>query len=342
MNRRNFILTTGIVATGIPFLGKVQALENTFTQDSTSIQKPRALQKGDLIGIIAPGGAVFDENDIVKCRKKLTDLGFQLLEGKTLKTKHGYFSDTDENRAKELMEMFLNPKIKGIIAIRGGSGCARILPLLDYRAIRENNKPFIGMSDVTALLNAFFSKAEIVSFHGPVGFSTWEGFTWDYFSQTVIEKKKTEMYIPVDNQLFYTINSGIAEGQLIGGNLTVFCQLIGSKYLPDMNNKILFLEEIKEEPYYIDRLLTQLELTGIFQQINGLVIGECKKCIPEEADKSLTLKEMFIERLSRLNIPVFYGAQFGHIRDKWTLPIGIKARMNADKGSLVLLEEAVL
>ena len=150
------------------------------------------------------------------------------------------------------------------------------------------------------------------------------------------------MLNPSDNKLFYTINSGIAEGELIGGNLTVLCQLVGTDYLPDTTNKILFLEDIKEEPYRIDRLLTHLKLSKVFEKVNGIVLGEFKKCIPEEPEKSLSLKEVFAEHFKTLDIPVFYGAKFGHVRDKWTLPVGIKAKIDADKGSITLLEPAVL
>ena len=343
MNRRKFIRNSGLIAAGLSINQNISAESIDFSNDPIhTLLKPKALQPGDLIALIAPSGAVFDKGDILQSRKKLEDLGFKVKEGKTLYSQHGYFSDTDENRAKEIMKMFLDPEIKGIISIRGGSGCARLLPHLDYHLIRKHIKPFIGMSDITVLLNAFYLKAGIVSFHGPVGFSTWEGFTWKYFKPTVMEKKKTEMLTPSNNELFYTINSGIAEGELIGGNLTVFSQLVGSHFLPDMKNKILFLEDIKEEPYRIDRLLTQLELAGVLKHLNGIILGEFKKCVPEEPEKSLSLKEMFIERLSVLNIPVFYGAKFGHVRDKWTFPIGVKARMDADKGSVILLEEAVI
>ena len=316
-------------------------LNNSIPLLFQNLTLPEALKKGDTVGVIAPGGAVFNNSSIEKCKIKLDTVGLNMVAGKTLSTQHGYLSDTDENRAKEIMEMFTNPNIKGILAMRGGSGCARVLPFLDYDVIKQNCKPFIGMSDISALLTAFYTKAEITSFHGPVGYSTWTDFTKKYFTETLFNKKETEMLAPADSD-FYTISKGVAQGELIGGNLTVFSQLIGTPYLPDMHGKLLFIEDINEEPYRIDRMLMQLKLSGILSQVNGMIIGEFRKCIPEEPEKSLTLKQVLQGHLSDLNIPVFYGGKFGHIKDKWTLPIGIKAEMNANIGSLKLLEPAVI
>ena len=341
MDRRNFIFNTSLAAASIPLLSAfIKANEST----SPLFQKltlPKALKKGDNIGVIAPGGAIFNKSAIEKCKIKLATVGLNMVAGKTLTTQHGYLSDTDENRAKEIMDMFTNSNIKGVLAMRGGSGCARVLPFLDYDVIKQNCKPFIGMSDITALLTAFYTKAEMTSFHGPVGYSTWTDFTKKYFRETLFDKKETEMLAPAHSD-FYTISKGVAQGELIGGNLTVFSQLVGTPYLPDMHGKLLFMEDINEEPYRIDRMLMQLKLAGILSEANGIIVGEFRKCDPEEPGKSLSLKQVLLDHFSNLNIPVFYGAKFGHIKDKWTLPIGIKAEMNANIGSLKLLESAVI
>ena len=341
MDRRKFIFKASITAATIPFLSSFISSKDPTPPLFENLILPKALKKGDSIGVIAPGGAVFNKSSLEKCRVKLASVGLNMVIGRTLMTQNGYLSDTDENRAKEIMGMFTDPKIHGILAMRGGSGCARVLPFLDFDIIKKNCKPFIGMSDITALLTAFYTKAEMTSFHGPVGYSTWTEFTKKYFTETLIDKKKTEMKTPAHSQ-FYMIAEGTAQGELIGGNLTVFSQLVGTPYLPDMNGKILFLEDINEEPYRIDRMLMQLKLAGILSQVNGIVMGECRKCVPEEPEKSLTLKQVLNDHLSDLNIPVFYGAKFGHIKDKWTLPIGIKAEMDASTGSLKLLEPAVI
>ncbi len=340
MDRRKFIFNTSLVAASIPLLSAFIKENKSTPNLFQNLSLPKALKKGDNIGVIAPGGAIFNKSAIEKCKIKLAAIGLNMVAGKTLNTQHGYLSDTDENRAKEIMEMFTNPTIKGILAMRGGSGCARVLEFLDYDVIKQNCKPFIGMSDITALLTAFYAKAEMTSFHGPVGYSTWTEFTKKYFRETLFDKKETEMLTP-DNSDFYAISKGRAQGELIGGNLTVFSQLVGTPYLPNMRGKLLFMEDINEEPYRIDRMLMQLKLAGILSKVNGIIIGEFSKCAPEEPEKSFTLKQVLLEHLSNLNIPVFYGAKFGHIKDKWTLPIGIKAEMNANLGSLKLLEPAV-
>ena len=341
MDRRNFIFNTSLAAASIPLLSSfIKTTESTpFLFQNLTL--PKALKKGDNIGVIAPGGAIFNKSAIEKCKIKLATVGLNMVAGKTLTTQHGYLSDTDENRAKEIMDMFTNSNIKGILAMRGGSGCARVLPFLDYDVIKQNCKPFIGMSDITALLTAFYTKAEMTSFHGPVGYSTWTDFTKKYFRETLFDKKETEMLAPAHSD-FYTISKGVAQGELIGGNLTVFSQLVGTPYLPDMHGKLLFMEDINEEPYRIDRMLMQLKLAGILSEANGIIVGEFRKCDPEEPGKSLSLKQVLLDHFSNLNIPVFYGAKFGHIKDKWTLPIGIKAEMNANIGSLKLLESAVI
>ena len=341
MQRRKFIFKAGLAIASIPLLNSFIKANESIPLLFENLTLPKALKKGDNIGVIAPGGAIFNKTSIEKCKIKLASVELNMVAGKTLTTQYGYLSDTDENRAKEIMEMFTNPDIKGILAMRGGSGCARVLPFLDYAVIKQNCKPFIGMSDISALLTAFYTKAEITSFHGPVGYSTWTDFTKKYFTETLFNKKETEMLAPADSD-FYTISKGVAQGELIGGNLTVFSQLIGTPYLPDMHRKLLFIEDINEEPYRIDRMLMQLKLSGILSQVNGMIIGEFRKCIPEEPEKSLTLKQVLQGHLSDLNIPVFYGGKFGHIKDKWTLPIGVKAEMNANIGSLKLLEPAVI
>jgi len=341
MDRRKFIFKAGLAAASIPLLNSFITANESTPSFFENLTLPKALKKGDAIGVIAPGGAIFNKTSIEKCKIKLASVGLNMVAGKTLTTHHGYLSDTDENRAKEIMEMFTNANIKGILAMRGGSGCARVLPFLDYDLIKQNCKPFIGMSDITALLTAFYTKAEMTSFHGPVGYSTWTDFTKKYFIETLFNKKETEMLAPANSD-FYTISKGIAQGELIGGNLTVFSQLVGTPYLPDMHGNLLFLEDINEEPYKIDRMLMQLKLAGILSQVNGMIIGEFRKCIPEEPEKSLTLKQVLQDHLADLNIPVFYGGKFGHIKDKWTLPIGIKAEMDANVGSLKLLGPAVI
>ena len=158
-----------------------------------------------------------------------------------------------------------------------------------------------------------------------------------------MNKESVSYSYPIkDNDLPYSINSGIAKGTLIGGNLSVISGIIGSNYLPDWKNKILFLEETNEEPYQIDRILTQMKLAGILNKLNGFVFGKCVKCEAEEPEKAFTLKQVLEQHLNPLRIPAFYGAMIGHIENKYTVPLGIEAQIDANKCTITLLESAVI
>lgn len=314
--------------------------DRSFVQFKTV--KPKALKRGDLIGVIAPGGAIFETNRIKKFQNILEEIGFKVKFGKTIYERYGYLAGKDEFRAQEVNEMFQNDEIKGIIAMRGGNGCARILPMINYNLIRNNPKVFVGFSDITTLLNAFYAKAGLVTFHGPTGYSSWEGFSLNYFKKTVMNKEPAVMKQPTSERNdFYTIISGKAEGALFGGNLIVMTSIIGSGYLPDPTGKILFLEEIGEEVYRIDRMLTQLKLAGVLDKINGIIFGKCVRCDPEEPEKSLTLRQAIEDHIKPLGIPAFYGSMIGHIKDKFTVPVGINTSINADSGEISLRESAV-
>jgi muramoyltetrapeptide carboxypeptidase len=188
-----------------------------------------------------------------------------------------------------------------------------------------------------------------VTFHGPVGSSTWNSFSVEYFQDILIEKKAVKMTNPVrkndtlvqTEDRIYTITSGKASGKLIGGNLTVLSHILGSKYVPDFTGAILFIEDVQEDTYRIDRMITQLKLAGILNQIAGFVFGKCTDCPPSKSYGSLTLEDIFEDHIKPLNIPAFSGAMIGHIKDKFTVPVGIEASIDADEGSITLKEPAV-
>jgi muramoyltetrapeptide carboxypeptidase len=341
-NRRNFISTAGLASLSIPLLGAEIKKENQKKNNAVTV-KPAALKPGDTIAITSPAGAVWDDTQIEKFVLILQNFGFKIKLGLTLKEKNGYFSGSDEFRAKELSDFFLDKEISGIFSMKGGWGCARILDKINYTAIHDNPKVLIGFSDITSLLIAITAKTGLVTFHGPVGNSGWNDFTSDYFKRVLIKKEAvTYAYPDLDKDPHYTINSGKVEGVLVGGNLTVLAGIIGSDYLPSWENKILFLEETSEEPYRIDRMLTQLKLAGVLTTIKGFIFGKCVKCDAEEPLKAFTLKEVLEQHLKPLGIPSFYGAMIGHIENKYTLPLGIKVEMDADKGIVTLLESAVV
>jgi muramoyltetrapeptide carboxypeptidase len=338
--RRNFIKQAALIA-GATLINPIDGLAANFVPEKNTI-KPPALKKGDTVAISSPAGAVWDDKQIETFSNILKGFGFKVVLGKTLYEKFGYFSGTDEFRAKELNDFFADKTIKAIFCMKGGWGCARILDKINYEQIKVNPKILIGFSDITTLLVAITNKTGLVTFHGPVGNSGWNDFTKTVFTEVCL---KGSVYAfpenPITEEKIVTINKGTATGQLMGGNLTVLSGIVGSSYLPDFKNKILFLEEAKEEPYSIDRMLTQLKLCGVLDSISGFVFGKCAKCLAEEPLKAFTFDEVIRQHIIPLGIPAFYGAMIGHIENKFTIPLGINASINADKGSINLLEMAV-
>jgi muramoyltetrapeptide carboxypeptidase len=340
-SRRNFIKTTGLI-TATALFSPSDTLAGLPVETLSKI-KPQALKAGDTVAISSPAGAVWDENQIETFSTILKNFGFRVVIGKTLKEKFGYFAGSDELRAAELNELFANKTIKAIFCMKGGWGCARILNKLDYKIIKENPKVLIGFSDITALLLAITAKTGLITFHGPVGNSGWNEFTKNVFTNVVMTKKQFSFpENPIGEDKIYTIHPGKVSGELVGGNLTVLSSLIGSEYLPNWKNKILFLEEAKEEPYSIDRMLTQLKLSGVLDSISGFVFGKCAKCLAEEPLKAFTFHEVILQHIQPLNIPAYYGAMIGHIENKLTVPLGINATMDAGKGTISLDEICVL
>ncbi|MDO8998821.1 MAG: LD-carboxypeptidase [Bacteroidota bacterium] len=340
-SRRNFLKASGILTAAAvmqPSITFSQIPENGLLKI-----KPKALKSGDTVAITSPAGAVWDSNQIEIFATILKSFGFNVVYGKTLKEKFGYFAGSDELRANELNDFFADKNIKGIFCMKGGWGCARILDKLDYKLIKENPKVLIGFSDITALLLAITSKTNLITFHGPVGNSGWNEFTKSVFTNvTMAQKSFIFPENPFGEDKIVTITSGKASGELFGGNLTVLSSLIGSSYLPHWKNKILFLEEAKEEPYSIDRMLTQLKLSGVLDVISGFVFGKCAKCLAEEPLKAFTFHEVIMQHIQPLKIPAFYGAMIGHIENKLTVPLGIHATIDADKGIILLNESSVV
>jgi muramoyltetrapeptide carboxypeptidase len=248
--------------------------------------------------------------------------------------------------------MFERDDVKGIVCARGGYGCTRILPLLNYDLIRKNPKVLIGYSDVTALLYGLYQKVGLVSFHGPVGISTFNDYSVDSFKKVLMDPDSITLFKNLtsgyDENVYgvTTIVKGKGKGRLVGGNLSIMVSLIGTEYDLDYAGKIIFIEEIGEEPYRIDRMLTQMIQARKFENAAGVMMGIFRKCEVKEEDasfsKSFNLMEVLKDRLSSLKIPVVYGMSFGHVKDKFTIPFGALAELNADKQTFALLEKAVL
>jgi muramoyltetrapeptide carboxypeptidase len=349
MKRRNFIKTisaASVAATAFPKSFSVKSDPRT-----KSLIKPQRLKQGDTIALVTPGSYITEqekEESIINIRS----LGFNVTYTDRLMQKKGYFSATDEQRAADLNEMFERKDVQGIMCARGGYGCARILPFLDYELIENNPKPLIGFSDVTALHYTIYKNSNLITFHGPVSISTFSRFSTENFQKVMMNPTKefvlknsttTNNYNPYG---ITVISEGTAEGELIGGNLSIAVSLIGTEYDIDYSGKIIFLEEFIEEPYRIDRMLTQMIQAAKFEGVEGIALGVFKLCEPSKTNPSFagsfSLMEVLNDRLGNLGIPVIYGLSFGHIVDKFTIPFGVNAELNTVANQLTLIEPGVL
>jgi muramoyltetrapeptide carboxypeptidase len=352
MRRRNF-LKTGAVISAYPFTSYLAAERTKPPELKLEKIKPPRLKKGDTLGIIAPGSFI-DESELEESVENLEDLGFKTYYTGNILERYGYLAGTDKQRVEDINHMFGNEQVAGIVCARGGWGCNRILPDIDYELIKNNPKVLVGYSDITSLLFGIYSRTGLVTFHGPVGISTFNDFSVGYLEKMIMDDTTGLELLPAEENLekendaykIYTLSKGKAEGELIGGNLSIAASLVGTPYDVDYSNKLLYLEDIGEEPYRIDRMLTELILAGKLDKVNGIILGvfvdcEVKKNKPSFSE-SLTLKEVFIDRLAGLGVPVIYGMPFGHISSKFTLPFGSRAELDTEKQKIKMLESSVI
>jgi muramoyltetrapeptide carboxypeptidase len=277
-------------------------------------------------------------------------LGFRgVVSGATTDAKVFYLSGTDRERAADVMRGF-SEGFGGMIANRGGYGCARILDALDWDTIAKNPKILMGFSDLTALITAAHVKTGLVTFHGPMGTSTWGTSDQANFATRVLAKGELVTFANPPSFTGYnstTVTGGSVEGKLIGGNLSVFVGLLGSPYLPaSFKDYILFLEEVGEAPYRVDRMLEALRLAGIFDQIKGFVWGTCSGCLdgppPIDPATTFSVDELIVQKFAKRGYPVWSGAMIGHIAQQFTLPIGTRVRLDATAQTITMLEKAVI
>jgi muramoyltetrapeptide carboxypeptidase len=311
--------------------------------------KPPRLRPGDTVGLVVPASAVWDPAVIDIAEESLAALGLKPTRAPHLLERRGYFAGTDAQRAADLNAMFADPVVRAIHCIRGGWGTARLLPLLDYGAIAKAPKVLLGYSDITALLLAIHARTGLVTFHGPVGASKWNPFNVGYMTRVLAEGEAVtfENVREIGDNLTQvedrvrTITPGRATGRLLGGNLTVLTAIIGSGYLPDFSGCVLFLEDVDEAPYRVDRMLTQLKLAGVLDTARAVVWGNCTDCDPGEGFGSLTITDVLGDHVKPLGVPAWQGAMIGHIERQFTLPIGVEVEVDATAGTIRMLEPAV-
>ena len=305
----------------------------------------KKLKFGDTIGLIAPSGAVRTEGAVARAVEETKRMGFKVKLGESAQQKYGYLSGTDEVRARDINNMFADDEVDAIICIRGGYGAMRILDKLDYEMIAKHPKIFAGFSDITALHIVLLNRCDLATFHAPMAVG-WADGPMDDFSRESMYKvlmhaePMGELVNPPEYEK-KTVNPGIAEGTLVGGNLMLITSSLGTPWEIDTKGRILFIEEVSERTYCVDRMLTQLRLAGKFDDCAGVVFGDFADCNIEYPEFGLTLEEIIRDVVAPCGKPVFTGLRCGHCTPKLTLPLGIKCRMDADACTLTVLESAV-
>ncbi|OGQ97815.1 MAG: LD-carboxypeptidase [Deltaproteobacteria bacterium RIFOXYD12_FULL_55_16] len=286
------------------------------------------LKKGDTIGIIAPAGPVRNEGDFAAGLKILSELGFKTRYQSNILRHHDYLAGTDQERLAELHELWRDPEVKAILAVRGGYGCLRLLPDLDFALIRQQPKMLIGFSDLTVLLLAIQQKTGLITFHGPMLTTLPRS---DRDSQEAFIQLLTGRSAPeIKTKGLEILKGGQARGRLLPGNLTSLVHLLGTPWEPDWKDTILVLEDIGEAPYRIDRLLTHLWAAGRLEQIAGLILGDFEQCGEREAIWQRTL-----ELLAHRPIPIWANFPCGHGSRNQILPVGVEAQLDSSTGRLV-------
>lgn len=319
------------------------------TAAAARLLKPERLQPGDVVGVVAPASAPPDPKAVDRAAAAIERLGFKPKLGRHVRERKGFLAGDDRARAADLMSLFTDRRVRGIICLRGGYGAARLVERLDYEVIRRNPKVFAGYSDITTLHCALTRRARLVSFHSPMlneglGAASFPAFSNESFLRNVCEATPAgSICAGYTGRTVNIVCRGVAEGRLLGGNLSVLVTTLGTAFQPSFRGRLLFLEDVGEKPYRLDRLLTHLLNAGLLQQVAGVAVGIMQDCEDPTAAKEYRQSafEVFKERLGPLGVPVVTGLPFGHQPLNATIPVGVRARLDGDSGDLILTEAAV-
>ncbi|KYD07902.1 LD-carboxypeptidase [Heyndrickxia sporothermodurans] len=305
------------------------------------MQKGKTLKFGDTIGLIAPASPT-NKDRTFKAIETIEHLGFRVIVGDScFQVLGGYLAGTPKSRASELNSMFKDDEVDAILCLRGGYGTPQILTYLDYEMIAENPKLFIGYSDITALHIALMQKSHLATIHGPMAASDLidaDDFTKQALLRTVIDSRPLGKLENPNKENMCSLVAGEATGEIVGGNLSLICALLGTPYELDTTGKLLFLEEIDEEPYKVDRMLTQLMLAGKLTDAAGIILGSWTNCEGKAYPNGFTLMDVFKNIFIPINKPTIYNVFAGHCETKLTLPLGVKARVDATMKQLIIEE----
>ena len=312
---------------------------------------PKVLKAGDKLGMIGPSGSFRDDSLVDKSAAALEALDFTVVVGDSCRHKYGYLASPDELRASDINAFFADSSIDGIICMKGGYRTPRILDKLDYGLIRANPKVFAGYSDITGLHLAFARHARFPSFHSPMGISladeAFDSFSMAAFKRCLMSREPLGRLEPPTRpdrkpgQAPKTLVPGKASGRLTGGNLSLVAALEGTAYSLEPEGAIVFLEDVNEEPYRIDRMLTQLRLAGVFERCKGIILGDFKDCLAEDPGRSLTLEQIFMDVIAPPGKPCLYGFAAGHSLPTHSLPFGVEAMLDSELGLIEITEPAL-
>lgn len=324
--------------------------------DARSLRKPPRLRLGDTVGLIEPAGFSDDPAHVEGAAQTIRAMGLVPKIGRAVASRFGYLAGTDQQRAADINALFADDSVRAIFAIRGGWGSARLLPYLDWTTIGANPKLLIGSSDVTALHLAIAARSGFPTVHAPNAASGWRKISWDSFWRIAFTGETPTFAPPAPPPVApgadiaaaaarwrtTTIHPGKARGRLLGGNLSVLAALVGTPWLPDFDGAVLFLEDVGEAEYRIDRMMTQLALAGVLGKVSGVVFGQCARCTAGVPDYiGFTVPQVLEQHLAPLGVPAFHGANIGHVANQFALPSGVEVEIDAAAGSIRMLEPAV-
>ncbi|HKT60724.1 MAG TPA: LD-carboxypeptidase [Gemmatimonadales bacterium] len=317
---------------------------------SKPLVRPPRLAHGSRVALVAPAGPLLEQDDIARAEALCRALDYEPVLGAHARGHHGYFSGTDEERLADLNAAFRDPAIDAVWCLRGGYGVTRILDAIDFDALVRRPRPVIGYSDITALLAGVVRCAGQIAFHAPTARAAMPAFSRRHFARVLAEPQAAgplealrpppDVLLPQANRVT-VIHGGRADGMLAGGNLTLLHCLIGTRYFPDLDGALLFLEDVNEDLYRIDRMLAHLRMIGALARLRGVLVGRLTGLKRHMEDGSFGVDEVLTHYFAPLGVPVLYGVPIGHIEDQWTMPLGVRARIDADAASVELLEPAV-
>jgi len=297
---------------------------------------PRRLRPGDTVALAAPAGPLASEEELQRAISVVRSFDLEPRVMPSASARLGYLAGSDDTRASDFNAALRDPSVRGIFALRGGYGTMRILDTIDYGAAARDPKVILGYSDLTALLNAITQKSGIVTFHGPVAaLSQFTENELRWLRDAVMEGGSLSALQAPDAQ---TLCAGVAGGRLAGGNLSLVAALAGTGHAIDTNGALLVIEDVDEAPYRIDRMLTQLRLSGALQKAAGIIAGGWTNCDVDDEHRyaGMRLADVLHDRLSDLGVPVVMNFPIGHIGEQWTIPLGAHATLDADARTLAI------